>query len=187
MASPTRLTCALRPLIHADRFRTRTQPDGPLSSLLFPYFGVGDCQGEEPALGVGVLKEPAQIWIMKESREPIRSQWTGQMGLITRRSQVQILPPPPLKRWSAPLVHRAQAPDQRFRVRTSVWNCRFSGLFIGTYSAVPYAALCSVAPRTRPVRCGFVIESPVGMAAHRAARGMPYADGLLKVSRPLAS
>ncbi len=56
----------------------------------------------------------------------------------------------------------------------------FSGLFIGTYSAVPYAALCRVVPRTRHVRCGFAIESPVDMAAHGAARGMPYAGALLK-------
>jgi hypothetical protein len=47
-------------------------------------------------------------------------------------------PPPPLKRWSARLVHRAQAPDQRFRVRASRWTSGFSGLFIGTYSALPY-------------------------------------------------
>jgi hypothetical protein len=29
-------------------------------------------------------------------------------------------PPPPLKRWSARLVHRAQELDQRFRVRVEI-------------------------------------------------------------------
>ena len=47
------------------------------------------------------------------------------------------------------LVHRAQAPDQRFRVRAEVEDLGFSGLFIGTCSAFPYAALCRVAPRTQ--------------------------------------
>jgi len=95
--------------------------------------------------------------------------------LITQRSRVQIPPPPPSKRWLARLVHRARAPDQRFRVRTSVWNCRFSGLFIGTCSTVPYAALRRVAQRVRPVRCAFAVESSVEIAVHRAGQGMPYA------------
>ena len=67
---------------------------------------------------------------------------TDEIGhrLITRRSEVQILPPPPLKRWSARLVHRARAPDQRFRVGRAAEDRGFSGLFLGTYSPVPYAA-----------------------------------------------
>jgi hypothetical protein len=51
-------------------------------------------------------------------------------------------PPPPLKRWSARLVHRARPPDQRFRVRGEVEDWGLSGLFIGTYSSLrplPYA------------------------------------------------
>src|SRR5712691_3408811 len=88
-------------------------------------------------------------------------------ALITQRARVQIPPPPPSKRWLARLVHRARAPDQRFRVRTSVWNCRFSGLFIGTCSTVPYAALRRVAQRVRPVRCAFAVESSVEIAVHR--------------------
>jgi hypothetical protein len=35
-------------------------------------------------------------------------------------------PPPPSNRWSARLVHGAQAPDQRFPVRASVQHCRVS-------------------------------------------------------------
>jgi hypothetical protein len=38
---------------------------------------------------------------------------------------------------------------------------RLSGLFLGTYSALPYAALCRVAQRVRPVRCGFAVEYSV--------------------------
>ena len=38
----------------------------------------------------------------------------------------------PLKRWSAPLVHRAQAADQRFRDRAQTGDRGFSGLFLGT-------------------------------------------------------
>jgi hypothetical protein len=94
---------------------------------------------------------------------------TAQMGLITRRSEVQILPPPPLERWLARLVHRAQAPGQRFRVRTEVEDRGFSGLFIGTYSPVPYAALCRVARRVRPIRSAFAIEFQVDEALRRAA------------------
>jgi hypothetical protein len=92
-----------------------------------------------------------------------------------------------LKCWSARLVYRAQAPDQRFRVRTSVWNCRFSGPFIGTCSAVPYAALCGEAQRVWPIRCVFAVEPSVEIAVHRAARRVPYADALLKVALPSAS
>ena len=60
-------------------------------------------------------------------------------------------PPPPLKRWSARLVHWAQAPGQPFRVQTSVRRCRFSGLF--------YWDLLS-----RALRC------PMQVAAAHAAR-----------------
>ena len=34
------------------------------------------------------------------------------------------------------------------------------------------------APRTRPARCGFAVESMVGAAVHRAAPGMPHAAAL---------
>jgi hypothetical protein len=104
---------------------------------------------------------------------------TVQMGLITRRSWVQIPPPPLSNRWLARFVHRAQAPGQRFRVWGEVEGRRFSGLFIGTYSAVPYAALCRMGQRVRPVRCAFAVESSVEIAVHRAAQGMPYAVALL--------
>jgi hypothetical protein len=44
-------------------------------------------------------------------------------------------PPPPSKRWSARLVRRARAADQRFRVWAKVEDRGFSGLFLGTCSA----------------------------------------------------
>jgi hypothetical protein len=65
-----------------------------------------------------------------------------------------IAPPPPLKRWSVRLVHRARAPDQRFRVQAEAEDWGLSGLFPGTYSALPYATPCRVAPRTRPEAAG---------------------------------
>ena len=81
------------------------------------------------------------------------------------------------------LVHRVQAPGQRFRVRAAWAKSRFSGLFIGTYSPFALAALCKGVPRTRPVRCGFSVESPVVVSLHRAALCMPCAVALLKDSR----
>ena len=93
-------------------------------------------------------------------------------------------PPPLLKRWSASLVHRARAPDQRFRVPLRWRRWGLSGLFIGTYSAVPYAALCRVAQPVRHVRCPFAVESPVELVMHRAAEGMPLAVALINRARP---
>jgi hypothetical protein len=90
----------------------------------------------------------------------------------------------PLKRWSARPVHRAQAADQRFRVRADVEDRGFSGLFLGTYSALPDAAPCMRAQRVRLRRCGFAVELSVEMAVHSAAQGMPHAGALLNVSRP---
>ena len=86
-------------------------------------------------------------------------------------TNAQIRPPPPLTRWSARLVFRAQAPDQPFLVR--VRSCRFSGPFIGTYSPVPYAAPSRVAPRTRPVGCAFAVESSVGAPLHGQHQACP--------------
>ena len=92
------------------------------------------------------------------------------IGSVTRTVRDGLDPPPLLKRWSAPLVPRAQAPDQRFRVRASVWKMPiFSGLFIGTYSAVSYAALCRVTRHPYGHSCAFTVESSVEIAVHRAA------------------
>jgi hypothetical protein len=101
------------------------------------------------------------------------------VGYETRRSHVGACPPPPSKRWLARLVHRAQVPDQRLRVRAEVEDQRLSGLFLGTCSAMPYAALCRLAPRTRSVSCGFAVESSVDVRSHWAAWGMPHAAALL--------
>jgi hypothetical protein len=40
-----------------------------------------------------------------------------------------------------------------------------------------------VAPRTRPVRCGFAVEFSDETEVHGAALGMPYAGALLNVFR----
>lgn len=92
-------------------------------------------------------------------------------------------PPPPLKRWLTCLVHRAQAPNQRFRVQARVQNCRFSRLLIGTCSPVPYAAPCGVARSVRPVRCGSATESSGRELLHRAALTQPCAVALITESR----
>ena len=68
-------------------------------------------------------------------------------------------------------VPRALAPGQRFRVRPEVEDRGFSGLFLGTYSPVPYAALRGEAARTRPAGSGFAVESSIEEALrglHRA-------------------
>jgi hypothetical protein len=113
-----------------------------------------------------------------------RSQRAGRTVsvLITQRSLVQIQPPPPLKRWSARLVHRALAPDRHFRVRASALRSRFSGLFLGTYSVLPHAAPCRAAPRTRSLRSGFALESAIEVSLRGAAQGMPDAIALVNIS-----
>ena len=81
-------------------------------------------------------------------------------------------PPPPLKRWSARLLHRAQAPDQRFRVRAEVEGRGLSGLFLGTYSASAPSTLCRVVRRVRPLGWCFAVDRPGGGAT---AWSMPCA------------
>ncbi len=88
-----------------------------------------------------------------------------------------MIPPPPSKRWSARLVHRAWAPDQRFRVRAEVEDRRFSGLFLGTCSTLPCAAPCGWEPRTRPLTCQFAARSGRHGRCPRAAPSVPYAEG----------
>ena len=83
------------------------------------------------------------------------------------------------KRWSARLVHRAQAPDQR---------CQRSGRgrrsgFLGTFSRdlinFAHDALCRWARRVRPARRWFSMPgSPFGRA-HGAALVQPYASALI--------
>ncbi len=77
----------------------------------------------------------------------------------------------PLKRWSARLVHRAQAPDQRLRVWAEFEDRGLSGLFLGTYSTsrtMPYAGS---ARRVRPVSCGSAAIST----------SMPPSEAVLRV------
>ena len=89
------------------------------------------------------------------------------------------LTPPPLKRWSAPLVHMARAPDKRFRVGARCRRWGLSGLFLGTYSPLPYAAPCRRSPRTWPVRCGFATEPSGVELVQRPALVQPYVPALI--------
>jgi hypothetical protein len=66
-------------------------------------------------------------------------------------------------------VHRALAPDQRFRVVAEVEGRGFSGLFLGTYSQLLYAAPCRVAAGQRLARCGFERDVRVEVHMHGAA------------------
>ena len=47
------------------------------------------------------------------------------------------------------------------------------GQFVGTYSALAYAAYAGWRERERPVRCGFAAEAGVGGALHGHALCMP--------------
>jgi hypothetical protein len=89
------------------------------------------------------------------------------------------VPPPPLKRWEAPLAHRAQALEQRFRVRTEGRRSGLSGLFLGTYSALPFAAPCRLMPRTRHVCSGYAAKVLRFALPHSACTVLPYATALL--------
>src|SRR5664280_1252235 len=109
-----------------------------------------------------------------------RMLWTGQMGLITRRSWVQI-PPPPLRETSS----TAESPRCRglsccFSVLPGV-NHRFIGTFFGTYSTLAYAAYARCARREWPARCTFATEVRTGLGMHGAAVYMPYAVALLNL------
>jgi hypothetical protein len=86
-------------------------------------------------------------------------------------------PPPPIRLvWRALLrMHDALTSG------TAFGRLRLSGLFLVTYSALAYAALCRVARRERPVRWGFASGPPSRASLHRAAQGMPYAVALLNV------
>ena len=79
----------------------------------------------------------------------------------------------------ARLMHRAQAPDQRFRVWPRCRRSGLSGIVLGTYSAAAPAALCSVARHVRPLRCGFATEDCGAEALHGACPVQPYAAALL--------
>jgi hypothetical protein len=83
----------------------------------------------------------------------------------------------------APLVHGAQARDQRFRVRASLQRRRLSGLFLGTYSALPYTAPCRVAVDERLARCGFKADPRIELRLHGAAEGMHHACALLNLTQ----
>ena len=89
--------------------------------------------------------------------------------------------PPPLERWSARLVHRAQAPGQRFLVpaRSKIGVSR--AFFSGASHRCPMQPYAGWSPRTWPVRCGFAVGFAFDSAVHGEALGVPYAPALLNV------
>ena len=115
-------------------------------------------------------QSPGQRPNLDYGRAPGVTGQTGRIGLITRRSRVQIPPPPP-----RPLVRRApraglQASDQRFLVLVPVGGAGFSGVFLGALSRLHRACHGRVARRVRPLSCqfaaGFSSELMVPSAAH---------------------
>ena len=97
---------------------------------------------------------------------------------------------PPTSRFVATEVRAARKPtvppppskaDFRTSLRmhrplTSMFGRRllcFWGQFVGTYSALAYAAQAGWRERERPVRCGFAFEVGWGGALHRHALCMP--------------
>ncbi len=107
---------------------------------------------------------------------------TGQIrgcGLITRRSEVQILPPPP-----RPLVRRApragvQVPDQRFLIPALVGDASFSGVFLGACSSCPVQGYAGCARRDMAGELRFRIDRHADAAGRRrvaqACTGHAYA------------
>ena len=61
--------------------------------------------------GPSLVDEGGPLFSHKEIAESVllgqsdRSSWTERIGFTTRRSEAKVLPLPPKKRWSAPLVH----------------------------------------------------------------------------------
>ena len=85
--------------------------------------------------------------------------------------------PPRLKGWSACLVHGAEAPDQRFRVRAEVEDRSFSGLFSGP---THLCARCPMQVGVARAACTLRIRGPAS-GRGGGAWGMPCAGALLDV------
>lgn len=60
------------------------------------------------------------------------------------------------------------------------------GQFVGTYSALAYAAYAGWRGRERPIRCGFVMEVWVGRSVAQACPVRAYAVALIKVLQGVA-
>ena len=91
------------------------------------------------------------------------------VGSATRRVRHGPEPPPP-----STGVFRAFL--RMHRPLTSMFGRRLLclwGQFVGTYSALAYAACAGWRGRERPVRCGFAAEAGSGGAVHRHALCMP--------------
>jgi hypothetical protein len=103
--------------------------------------------------------------------------------LVTRRSQLHGSPPPP-----STGVFRAFV--RMHRLLTSTFGRRLLclwGQFVGTYSALAYAAYARWRGRERPVRCGFATEVPTGWSVAWACPVHARAVALLKVPQGLGA
>ena len=120
---------------------------------------------------------PCSAPILEDWKRSVLVLWTADRPLITRRSEVQILPPPLTPSVSRALLRMHNAVTSEFALGRS----RLSGLFLGTYSAFAYAALCRVARCEPPARCTFADWRAGRHSLHRAIYGMPYGGALLKV------
>ena len=139
---------------------TRRLPEGPWDPTKIPRIQILMSQ-DVCLVGVGVVPFPQVERQSDELDESVDSSRTDRIGLITRRSEVQILPPPPTNRWSVRLVPRAQEPDQWLRVRASVQR-RCSQGFYRTYSPVP-----NMSPPVLPTRCLTTRRAPTDVALRR--------------------
>ncbi len=92
-----------------------------------------------------------------------------------RAARNATVPPPPLKRSSARLVHRARVPDQRFLVRLNARRRGISGLFSGIHPPFAYAAICRWcrAPGPYAAVCGRVFGRPALCPTAGALRPAP--------------
>jgi hypothetical protein len=75
---------------------TRRVPEGPWDPTKIPRIQILMSQ-DVCLVGVGVVPFPQVERQSDELDESVDSSWTDRIGLITRRSEVQILPPPPMK------------------------------------------------------------------------------------------
>ena len=97
--------------------------------------------------------------------------------LVTRRSKVDVFPPPPSMGVSRAFLRMHRALTSMFGRRL----LRLWGQFVGTYSAFAYAACARGRRRERPAPCGFPTEARVGRSGASACPVHADAVALIKV------
>jgi hypothetical protein len=96
--------------------------------------------GSAPGRAAVASETPARPPIRGDGIDLPTTFKTVDLGLITRRSEVQILPPPLRSLVSRVPRAYADAADQRFRVRAKLGDASFSGRFLGALSTLPWRA-----------------------------------------------